>query len=321
MEYKQLIESTNAFKNVKSSFMADKLSQAYLFVCDDELTNKELIMHLARLFVCENKNVCGICSDCAKSSAGTHPDILIYPKGKSFAVSDAGHIYDNVQIKPMLSKLKIFIINNLDNSTEQAQNKILKIVEEPPENVIFLMSAKNENKVLQTIQSRSQKIYIDKINKELLKNIINAPENIKEIAISNGDGYLGKTLYIAENNEFLNNYNNMKNLLFNLKNSAEIPSFSKYLLENKTIFENSLIILNDFFRDLLMIKIGKNNFVKNSSLLVEYKTIIDEYSILALVEILKRLNSYKRKLDSNVNLTMLADGVLLEILEVKFLCK
>ena len=321
MKFTELLVTLNAYKSVKNDFLSGRLSQAYLFICDDRLTSKELLNTIANLFVCENKEICGTCGGCIKASVGTHPDILVYPKSKNFMVEDAGDIYDKVQVKPMLANKKIFIINDMDLSTEQAQNKMLKIIEEPPENVIFLISAKNENKVLKTILSRVQKKYIDKLNKNVLKNILNCDEDIKNIALSNGDGYLGKMLDIQTNDEYINIYKNMKNIIINLKNSAQIPIYSPFLAQNKLIFEKSLFILNDFYRDLLMMKLNKNSFVKNENLINEYLFILDEYSTIALVEIIKRLNGFKQKLDNNVNLTLLADGVLMEILEVKYLCK
>lgn len=301
--------------------MADKLSQAYLFVCEDLITNNEFLNYIANLLVCENKNNCGVCASCKKAMAKSHPDILVYPKGKNFQVSDAGEIYDNVMVKPMIASKKIFVINGIDGATEQAQNKMLKILEEPPQNVIFLLSATNENKVLRTIVSRVQKIYINKIDKNLLKNILSANSDIVEIALSNGDGYIGKTINITTNNEFIKTYNNVANLLKNLKNSTQIPAFSKFFSENRVIFENSLIILNDFFRDLLMFKLMQNQIIKNQNLLGLFEEVANEYSENALVQILKLMNCYKEKLDRNVNLVALSDGLLLEILEVKYLCK
>ena len=233
----------------------------------------------------------------------------------------------------MLSSKKIFVIENIDASTEQAQNKMLKIIEEPPKNVYFLISANNERKVLKTILSRVQKIYIDKIDKKILKNILNINSNIKEIAISNGDGNLGKTLDIAQNEDFFKFYNNIKELIFNLKNRTQIPQFAKLLNSDIITFENSLKLLSDFYRDLLIInalkekadnmiiKLGSLNLVKNENLINDFKNITNDFSIKALIEIIKRLNLCKQKLDSGVNLATLADNILLEILEVKFLWK
>lgn len=321
MKYGKVIRTLKVFERFKQDLAGDKLSQAYLFVCEDRLTASSLILELGCLMVCKGHNLCGVCGDCIKANAGSHPDVLVYPKGKSFAVLDAGEIYDNVQIKPMLAGKKVFVINDMDLATEQAQNKMLKIIEEPPKNVYFLISAKNENKVLKTIQSRVQKKYVDKIDANILNNIINAQEDVKQIALCQGDGYLGKTLEICENNEYIKIYENCKKIFKDLKISSQIPNFSGFLCLNKNIFENSLFILNDFFRDILMLKLNKKQLIKNINLIAEFEEVEKEYSVMALVEILKRLIGAKRKLESNVSLVGLADMLLLEILEVKFLCK
>ena len=103
----KLIMSTGAFCDFKKDYMADKLSQAYLFVCEDKLTADEFIKVAAATLVCENKNLCGLCVDCKKSAVGTHPDIMVYPKGKNFVVDDASNIYDNIQIKPIFASKKV----------------------------------------------------------------------------------------------------------------------------------------------------------------------------------------------------------------------
>ena len=288
---------------------------------EDKLTNQLLLNEVSKLLVCENMDGCNICGNCAKSNAKSHPDIILYPKGKMFTVEDAANIYDNVQIKPMLANLKIFVIDAIDNSTEQAQNKMLKIIEEPPKNVVFLISATNQNKVLKTILSRVQKIAVDKFPKGILENALNIDLKIKDIAIAAGDGNLGKTIQIAEDSEFLKNYENMKSLISNFKNSGQIPEFSRLFVEDKNIFENCLTILNGFFRDILILNLNCPNLVTNNNLCQEFEIIKNEYSVGALVSILKILDDAKQKIDASVNLTMVADNMLLKILEVKFLCK
>ena len=70
-----------------------------------------------------------------------------------------------------------------------------------------------------------------------------------------------------------------------------------------------------------MLKLNQKKLIKNVNLIDEYLGVEAEYSVLALNQILKNLNGFKRKLDANVNLTSLSDGLLLNILEVKYLCK
>lgn len=322
MNFENQIKDLSAYKNFKSAMAMQKLSQAYLFVSPDKLTNKVFLTEIAKLLQCESYLGCNQCSNCAKINAGTHPDVLVYPAAQTFMVEDASSIYNKVQIKPMLSKHKIFIINNLDLSTEQAQNKMLKILEEPPENVIFLMSACNQEKVLSTILSRVQKATIDRLSSDKIKAIFrDVTEDVLQVALCFGVGYVGKTQDIIENSEFINNYKNMENLLKNMKNSSQIPYFSQYFIKDKKTFEGNLLILNSFFRDMLMLSLNKNNLINNQMLELECNGLTQEFSISAIVEIIKRINLIKKKLDSNVNLTILADNLLFDILEVKYLCK
>ena len=270
----------------------------------------------------KSQSVCDICEHCLKINVGTHPDVLIYPKDKSFVVEDANSIYDTVQVKPMLADKKIYIINDIDLSTEQAQNKLLKVIEEPPQNVIFLFSAVKEEKVLSTILSRVYKHYIDKFKKEDLQPLITDVDmETKNIAMCFGEGYLGQTLDIVNNSNFIDNYKNMLNLLKNMKKSEQIPYFSGYLSKDKITFENNLIFLNDFFRDMLMLKLGQTELIKNDYLINYFEVEHEGFSLKALYEIIKKLSMAKQKLDRNVNLTVLADNLLFEILEVKYLCK
>lgn len=321
MNFEEQIKSLNVYKDFKMTLENKKLSQAYLFMCPDRLTNKNLLLELAKLLQCENKTGCGNCPSCIKIKAGTHPDVLVYPSSLNFMVEDASKIYNNVQVKPMLSNYKVFIINDFDLSTEQAQNKMLKILEEPPSNVIFLLSTTNQEKILKTILSRVQKITVDKITKSKFEKLfVDVPTNILNVAISFGEGYLGKTLDIINNKEFILDYENMVNLIKNLKNSSFIPFYSQYFVKDKSKFENNLLILNSLYRDMLMIALNKNDLVSNANL-TEWENGFGEYSASALIEILKRINLVKKKLDSNVNLTVLADNLLFDILEVKYLCK
>ena len=319
MDYSRQIQSLDSFKNLKNEFNSSKVYGAYLFNCPDKMTACEFLLQIAKQL--QTKNSDNPNATIAKIDANTHPDVLVFPKGKSFMVEDAIEIYDKVQVKPMTDEFKIFIINNIDVSTEVAQNKMLKTLEEPPKNVVFLMSCNNLEKVLQTIKSRSQKIDIGRIDVKYLSELLDCDEQTKKIALSFGDGYLGKTLDIVSNGEYIENYKNCLNIIKNLKKSDQIITFSSLFSKNKDIFENYLNLLSEFYRDLLVIKYNKLDIVKNKNVLEDLKIVAKDYSVKALCVIQKKLNTVKQKLESNVNLVTLADNMLLDILEVKFLCK
>ena len=113
------------------------VSCGYLFYSPDNVTNSFVLKCLARGLLCEN-NGCGVCPDCLKAQQEVHPDILEFPKEKSLAVNDVKEIIEQANVKPMICSQKVIIINDISVSSEEAQNKLLKTLEEPPKNVYFL---------------------------------------------------------------------------------------------------------------------------------------------------------------------------------------
>lgn len=322
MKYEKQIKTLNVYDIIKENIQNNKLSQAYLFLCEDSITNNLLALSVSKLILCKNQNACAVCKSCSLFESESNPDLLVYPKDKNFIVDDAVEIYNKVQIKPLYSNYKIFLINNIDVSTVQAQNKMLKIIEEPPQNVIFILTATSEDKVLQTIRSRCQILRVNKFNNEVISEILSLEKGDNlDIALALGEGYIGKSIDILNNQKFIENYKNMFNFIKNFKKSDQIPSFYEYFSKDRAGFELNLLLLNDFYRDALMCGLGSEKFVKNKNILNDIKQIAVDYSLSALNQILKLINNYKKMLDSNVLPSLLLDNFLMDILEVKFVCK
>jgi len=322
VKYEKQIKTLNVYDIIKENIQNNKLSQAYLFLCEDSITNNLLALSVSKLILCKNQNACGVCKSCSLFESESNPDLLVYPKDKNFIVDDAVEIYNKVQIKPLYSNYKIFLINNIDVSTVQAQNKMLKIIEEPPHNVIFILTATSEDKVLQTIKSRCQILRVNKFNNEVISEILSLEKGDNlDIALALGEGYIGKSIDILNNQKFNENYKNILNFIKNFKKSDQIPSFYEYFSKDRAGFELNLLLLNDFYRDALMCGLGSEKFVKNKNILNDIKQIAVDYSLSALNQILKLINNYKKMLDSNVLPSLLLDNFLMDILEVKFVCK
>ena len=167
-----LFKNTSAYRMVVGDKKANRLSHAYLLLTADEDNLQEYLKIFAELLACNQEEPCGECRACRLIGQKIHPDVITYPKkDKTVSSEEINQLIEESFIRPIECDKKIFVIENIDLSTEQAQNKMLKIIEEPPNNVFFLISASNENKVLKTILSRVQKIYVDKIDKKILNNL------------------------------------------------------------------------------------------------------------------------------------------------------
>ena len=299
----------------------NQISSGYLFKSPDEKTNYYYLKSLAMGFMCNN-NGCLQCADCLKVIENTHPDILQYPKDKLFTVNDAKDIVIEATKKPMIANCKIIIINNIDNSSEEAQNKLLKILEEPPKNVFFFVSTTSFDKVLPTIKSRLIKIEIRPFSKEIMSNIIEDYKSNSnyDLALVKGKGYLGKTLNILDNSDYNFCYNLVKEIVFDLKSSVDVLKFIPSKID-KNMFNCILENLSSFYRDLLMINLNQVVLVENENLLNKFMNIKSEFSVKALIEILKLIDKSNEKQYFNVSLNLIMESLLVKILEVKFLCK
>lgn len=298
----QLFNNTGSFRNIKKCLEENNLNHAYLFLSPDTLTNFIFIKEIAGLLLCDNKNNCGSCPSCLKISAESHPDLLSYPKNKNFVVEDANDIATHSLEKPMISKRKLIIIHNIDNATIQSQNKILKTLEEPPKSVIFLLTAINENKILPTIISRTLKTSIPPLSKNLIKDYLisnkNTDQNQKllEEALEYGEGWIGKTWNIIENDSFTLQIELVKKIVNSFNSSKNISFFSSEILKYKSDIE--------YFLELLLKEFGKLLQSKNAE---------------GAIMIIRQINLANQNINRNVNINLIIDNLLMKILEIKYL--
>lgn len=300
---KRLFQNSNEFKNIDFSIKQNNFPNALLVLSPDSETNKQFVKEIALSFFCNSHNFCSVCEGCIKTEKGTNPDLLIYPKEKTFQVTDAKEIVDSAIMAPMIFKNKIYVINDIDISTIAAQNKILKVLEEPPASVKFILTATNETKVLQTIMSRCVKVSLPAIDKQTVKDFVSqAQSDIDfDIAYAFGEGYLGRIQFALENKNFKELNLLADSIINDLKSSKQIIEFSSKITKNKGNFE---IILN-----LLQIKFRKMLNLNN----------VSGYSKICIVSILDEILKVQKEMESNVLQSIQADNLLMKILELKYL--
>lgn len=138
---------------------AGRLSHAVVFEGGDADTRIALAKYTAAALVCPGENPpCGECGSCIKAAAGSHPDIIEVSAGdgaKTFSVDRIREIRSMAYIFPNESEKKVFILRGADTMTEQAQNALLKILEEPPSFVTFILECRSKSVLLPTVLSRS----------------------------------------------------------------------------------------------------------------------------------------------------------------------
>ena len=140
---------------IRTAIAGGQLPHAFLLEGEDALPAAELIAAAA---VCTGvSKPCGVCEACKKARTGNHPDILRYEPGqniKSYTVDLIRSIRQDVYILPGEANKKVYLLLQADDLREQAQNALLKTLEEPPEYAVFILTCRSKEKLLETVRSR-----------------------------------------------------------------------------------------------------------------------------------------------------------------------
>lgn len=138
---------------------ANRFPHAILIECADEEAGASAARFAARMLVCEDKEnaPCGKCSACKKAEADSHPDIVEYTGGnapRSFKVDWVREAIRNAYIVPNEADSKVFVFLRTQAMSDSAQNAVLKVLEEPPSYVKFILVCNSKTNMLETILSR-----------------------------------------------------------------------------------------------------------------------------------------------------------------------
>lgn len=302
------IKNTSAYKTV----VGKKDFHAYLFYSIDSELNNNIALAYAKSLVCLNNSACENCASCKQFNSSSHPDVYILNQ-PSIKVEDVAKLMDKLNTKPISASKKVFVILNAENINEIAQNKLLKSLEEPNEQNVFILSTTKTDKLLPTVMSRLHKVYVPKLNsydKELISSELNE-QNVDILKYSETDFTLTEIINFETNGEYKNTLANIEYLFSHLKTTADIPSVVSSLNSlNKDLF---LPLLQEVFLSCLN---DEKKFDKSLTMLIDVM-----FSKKALRKCLPLINDAYKKQMSNVNFNYILDNLLFNILKEKFLCK
>lgn len=322
MENIDLYKISQTHKVLTLDKSSNMLNHSYLITSKDELFLDIIGLHAVKDLYCEDKDSpCNNCVSCNKIEHSNMVDFETYPNGnKSLVVEDIVNIINSAQVRPMESKFKVFLLKNFDECTVQGQNKLLKTLEEPPQNVVFILLVKNIGMVLPTILSRTKKITEPVLKREIIdkylkdKHVINS-----ELVASMSDGLLTTAMKIAENKDADKILSLCLDLLKNFRSTKDLLNFSSKILALKQDIPFFLETLSSLLRDISVY--GKSNNLYFKNLENEYKILSVNYAPIILEKIILKINEINKKTQFNCNMTGVIDQFLLDILEVKFLCQ
>ena len=304
-----------------------KVSHAYILAGEEGMGRKSLANAFAMTLLCEKglKEPCMECHSCKQMLSDNHPDVIhvTHEKPGSIGVDDIRkQINDTIMIKPYSSYYKIYMVDEAEKMTVQAQNALLKTIEEPPSYAVIILMTTNPDAFLPTILSRCIQLKLkplrDYVVKGYLVEKLGVPVEKAEVYAAFARGNLGKAIHIASSEEFGELYRAVLTLLKNIKN-MDLPAlleFIKKLQEDHLDINECLDFMQLWYRDILMYKV-----TKDMNLLIfkdEYKTVSEicsHSSYEGLEAVLEAIDKAKQRLDANVNTELALELMLLTMKE------
>ncbi len=319
--YYGLIKQSKAFELLQREKQENKLSHAYLFITPDYQCIKEYLKYFALTVACDNLTPCLACRSCNLIENNAHPDVLFFPKGDNQKIlsDDVKDIISECYVKPLESSKKVFVISRLDLMDERTQNKLLKILEEPPENVCFILGTTSASAILSTIRSRVKQVEINPFTQQQLTSalILDCPDDKKlQSAILTSDYTLGRVLTLYGNDHFNANLQLVIDVLANMQSSKDVLDYSTKCIAVSDTAEliNTFIL---FFSDMLRYSQAGSDAVMVKEWITHFDSLTG-FNSGSIIYILERLEEAKTRLKFNANQTMLIDWLLFKILEGKY---
>lgn len=317
MDLREIIRQSQDFCDIQKEIKRGSLAKSTLLFSKDNLYSFDFAKMIASLIL--NNGSDEESENFFKVMASSHPDVKVYPSKEKLMVADSEEIVMESFVKPIFSDKKVFVIKNIELSMDSAQNKLLKVLEEPPENVYFIITCANENLVLPTIKSRCNKIELKKIRDDLIEKMFALSANAKLIS-GISDGLVGKALELSKLSNLKEMFDDILSIVTKMKSSKQVLTFSNKILAYKGQFNLVIEILSLILEDMLFLK-SKNNNIRFKAYRDDLSAVLNDYSVKAIVEIQKSINKACRELFYNANLNVVFENLLLNILEDKYLCR
>jgi len=245
-------------------------------------------------------------------------DITIYDE--KILTNIAEDIISKAYFTPVELQKKIFVIKCDKQINDSAQNKLLKILEEPPQSTAFIFTAKEESHLLATVRSRLKIIRCRPFADEEMSKLCDAYFENSLFAQSLCAGSIERAEKFASA-EYFELYRSILTMLFNMKKSGDILTYSSQLNAKREFLPDILDILEILFHDCMMCSLGKYDGTMLKMSLSEIKELSIGYNVEVVLKLRPVLEQARKRIQLAGNAVSIIDQLLFNILEVKSKCQ
>lgn len=325
--FEQVVGHEQIIEHLKNAIRHQKVSHAYILSGEEGAGKRMLAGIFAKTLQCEaqGEEPCGTCLSCIQTESGNQPDIIwvSHEKPNSIGVEDIREkVVGDIQIKPYSSPRKIYIIDEAEKMTVQAQNTLLKTIEEPPVYGVIILLTTNAEAFLPTILSRCVTLNLKPVSnaavKKYLMEEVKIPDYKAEICVAFAQGNVGKAIKLARSESFEEMKGHVIRILRTIGNMelsellAALKEFDNYKADIYDYLDLSLV----WFRDVLLFKVTHDaNVLIFREEVSALQKQASKSSYEGLENIITAIDKAKIRLKANVNFELVIELMLLTIKE------
>ena len=325
--FQKVVGHQEIITHLQNAISMNKVSHAYLFGGESGSGKKMMASLFAMTLQCEKHGVepCMECPSCKKAQSQNHPDIIYvkHEKPNTISIDEIREqLINDVMIKPYSSPYKIYIIDEAQKLTLQAQNALLKTIEEPPAYAVFLLLTENAEMLLPTINSRCVMLKLRNIKDTLIRKYLmenlEIPDYKADMCSAFAQGNVGRAIMLANSEHFNEIREEAVQLLKHIHDMelSEIVAAVKNISVYKLEITDYLDIIMIWYRDVLLYKATKEiDKVVFKDQLQSIKEQARKSSYEGIELILESLEKAKARLKANVNFDLVMELLFLTIKE------
>ena len=331
----QVYGQDHILRQLEGSLQQGRPAHAYMLVGPPHVGKMTLALNLAQGANClQGPGVpCGDCNQCVRIAQGLHADVRIVSVGSSgsdgptrtaIGIGDVKEVMRQVNLKPFEGACSVIIFETADSMSEEAANALLKTLEEPPPQVMILLLTTNEEAVLPTIRSRCQPLLLmtlakDKLEGRLVEEHQASLEDADKLArLSRGclgwaiNALNGEDRALERRDEELDHLNEIcqSDLAERFKFANDLATL---FYKDRTAAKESLFLWLRWWRDLLLIKEGGEEYVNNADRLTELRLQATQLMTSQIVLFIKSLLATLQALDQNASARLALEVLMLDL--------
>lgn len=325
--FKDIVGHEQIIEHLKNAITMDKISHAYIINGPKESGKMMLAEAFAMALQCEEQGdePCLSCRSCHQAIDHNQPDIIYvsHEKPNTIAVDDIRtQLNNDIVIKPYSSKYKIYIIDEAEKMNPQAQNALLKTIEEPPAYAIIILLTTNADSFLQTIRSRCIILDIKAVKNDIIRGYLMShhqiPDYQADVCTAFAQGNVGKAIQLASSEDF----NELKAAALSLVKRLddidlyELGSAVKQISDYKLQIGDYFDLIMIWYRDVLLYKAtGDANLLIFRDEVYDIRRQAEKHSYHGIENILEALEKAKIRVNVNVNFDLVIELLLMVIKE------